>query len=324
MSAAPLLQVRDLVKDYALPGWRPAWLGGQGAVRRVLHAISFDIAAGETLGLVGESGSGKSTTGRAILGLTRASGGSVTLAGRAITGLPERRLRPLRREMQMVFQDPAASLHTQMTIGAILDETLAANHPALTRAERGARIAALIERIGLPPEALGRAPGQFSGGQLQRIAIARALSVEPRLIVADEPVSALDTSVQAQVLNLLRAMQAERGLAMLFIAHDLAVVRQMSQRIAVMYRGHIVELAESGDLVRGPAHPYTRGLLAAIPRSHPAQPRAAVAPAQDGATAAGTGCPYAAQCPMARPLCREQAPRLRQVAPGHQAACHLA
>jgi len=323
MSDEPLLSVRDLVKDYALPGLLPSWLKG-AAKRRVLHGVSFDIPAGRTLGLVGESGSGKSTTGRAIMGLTRASGGSVRLAGRELTGLNARQWRGMRREMQMVFQDPAASLHPQMSIGASLHETLAANHPALTRGDRQERIAALMERIGLPPEMLARAPGQFSGGQLQRIAIARALSVEPRLILADEPVSALDTSVQAQVLNLLRDLQAERGLALLFIAHDLAVVRQMSDRIAVMYHGHIVELADSADLVRRPAHPYTRGLLAAIPRSHPDQPRAHVSAVPMGEAAVSQGCAYAAQCPIATPHCRDEAPAWREVAAGHHAACHLA
>jgi len=317
MTAPPLLAVRGLVKDYAVPGvvpWRRRY-------RRVLHGIDFDLAAGETLGLVGESGSGKSTIGRAILGLAPATAGSIRLDGAELVGLSRRAMRPARRAMQMVWQDPGASLNPLMSIGETLDETILANHPAMPSADRAARAGALMERVGLPAEMLALIPGPFSGGQLQRVAIARALAVQPRLIIADEPVSALDTSVQAQVLNLLRDVQREQRLSLLFIAHDLAVVRQMSARIAVLYRGHMVEIGPSAEIVRAPAHPYTRSLLAAVPGTRRNAARTAAPLAE---AAAWSGCAYAGSCPMAVARCRAEAPELRDLAPGRRAACHLA
>lgn len=315
-----LLAVTGLIKDYRIPSTLP-W---RSRKKRVLHGVDFCLAPGETLGLVGESGSGKSTTGRIVMGLTSASGGSVRLSGRELLGQGEAQWRAARRQIQMVFQDPAAALNPAMDLGATLVETLRAHHRGPSVADLRDKARFLLEQVGLNANMLSRRPSQCSGGQLQRVALARALAVEPELIVADEPVSALDVSVQAQVLNLMRDLQAERGLGMLFIAHDLAVVRQMSRRIAVMFQGRIVESGAAQDVVTNPAHPYTRQLIAAIPPRHPAQRSDDIAlpPADDDN--APSACPYLAQCPMAWPVCRESVPDLRPVASGHMVACHLA
>lgn len=315
-----LLTVSDLVKDYRLPSALP-WRSDK---KRVLHGVDLSLAPGETLGLVGESGSGKSTTGRIVMGLTRGNGGSVRLYGRELLGQGEAQWRVARRHIQMVFQDPAAAFNPAMDLGATLVETLGAHHPGLSAVELRDQARLLLEQVGLNADMLTRRPSQCSGGQLQRVALARALAVGPDLIVADEPVSALDVSVQAQVLNLMRDLQAERGLAMLFIAHDLAVVRQMSQRIAVMFRGRIVESGAAQDVVTNPAHPYTRQLIAAIPPHHPAQRSKETARLPAAGGFAPSACPYLAQCPMAGPVCRDGVPALRPVGSGHMAACHLA
>ncbi len=232
---------------------------------RAVDDVSFSVQAGETVGLVGESGSGKTTIGRAILNLTPATGGSVKFQGREILGLPEREFRPLRRQMQMIFQDPFGSLNPRLTIGAILTEPYEIHFPALSKSERQEKAAELLRRVGLDGKMLGRYPHEFSGGQRQRIGIARALAVEPAFIVCDEPVSALDVSVQAAIVNLLRDLQEELGLAYLFIAHDLAIVEHLSDRVVVLNRGKIVETGTPEEIYRNPQEDYTRTLLAAVP-----------------------------------------------------------
>ena len=325
MSDVPLLAVRDLVKHYRL---REAFLPGQARrVVRALDGVSFDLAAGETLGVVGESGCGKSTLGRAVLMLEPPTSGSVRFDGRPIDGLSHADLRRLRRDMQIVFQDPYGSLNPRMRIREILSEPFEIHGPPAT-GRVAERIDDLLVAVGLGPSHAGRFPHELSGGQRQRVGIARALALDPRLVVCDEPVSALDVSVQAQILNLLKRLQRERGLAYLFIAHGLAAVRHVSDRIAVMYLGRIVELADAASLFARPAHPYTRALLAANPRPDP-RSRSAGVPVE-GETPSPvdppSGCRFHTRCPFAAGLgerCRTQTPALRQIAPGHFAACHL-
>jgi len=316
----PLLQAENLCKTYAAQG---------KAEVRALDQVSFHIDPGETLGLVGESGSGKSTAGRVLLRLIEPSAGRVLFEGREVLSLSKRAFRPYRKAMQMIFQDPGGSMNPAYRIGTVLDETLKAHASDLGGPARRDRAAALLNEVGLGVEALGRRPHELSGGQLQRIAIARALGVQPRLIVADEPVSALDLSVQAQVLNLMQDLKDRLGLAYLFIAHDLAVVKRMSQRVAVLYRGQLVETARSEDLYSRPAHPYTRLLLEAAPNAGgAARPRSktsaiqAVAPLE---TPVALGlCSFLDRCPLRVAACREVRPPVRDIAPGHAVACHQA
>jgi oligopeptide/dipeptide ABC transporter ATP-binding protein len=321
----PLLEVRHLHKHYRLRrGWRA------GSVIRAVDDVSFHLRHGETLGLVGESGCGKTTLGRTILRLVEPTAGEVLFRTPVAQGprteslfdLPAGRLRSLRRHFQMVFQDPYSSLNPRLTIGTTLEEGLRA-HGMGTRAERRERVRGLLERVGLDAQAADRYPHAFSGGQRQRIGIARALAVQPELIVCDEPVSSLDVSVQAQVLNLLLALQREGNLAYLFIAHDLAVVAYMSHRIAVMYQGQIVEMAPSAELHTNPAHPYTRTLLAAIPQAAagPQSSRAISEPPAHSPTI--TGCRFQPRCPEALPHCASEEPPLIQLGGGHQVRCHL-
>jgi peptide/nickel transport system ATP-binding protein len=266
---APLVEVVDVRKRF------PVGAGLFGRARTWVDAVdgvSLAIRAGETLGLVGESGSGKSTLGRLMLRLIEPTAGEVRFAGRSLLDLPARELRALRREMQIVFQDPYGSLNPRMRVAAIIGEGLAI-HRIGTRAERRDRVAELLDLVGLPPEAAGRYPHEFSGGQRQRIGIARALAVRPRFIVADEAVSALDVSIQAQILNLLQDLQRKLGLTLLFIAHDLRVVEHLSDRVAVMHQGRIVELSSRDEIYRNPRHPYTRALLAAVPVPDPRRRR---------------------------------------------------
>jgi oligopeptide transport system ATP-binding protein len=316
-----LIQVEGLTKHFPLRGG--FWGQSRGVVRAV-DGVSFTVRVGETLGLVGESGSGKSTTGRLILRLLEPTGGRVLFDGRDVMALQREELRSVRREMQIVFQDPYGSLNPRMTVGRILLEGLEPRG-LTSRREAEEEVSRLLSLVGLRPSHRDRYPHEFSGGQRQRIGIARALAVNPRFLVADEPVSALDVSIQAQVLNLLLELQQRLGLTVLFIAHDLAVVRHMSDRIAVMYLGKIVELAESQAIYDEPLHPYTRALLAAIPIPDPDRRAGyAAAPGEPASQMAGPqGCVFRSRCPMAADVCGEE-PLLREVSPGHFAACHFA
>ncbi len=313
-----LLEIRDIVRDYALPR---RTLLGRAPRLRVLHGISLDLAAGASLGIVGESGCGKSTLARTVMALERPQSGSVRLAGRELFALGRRELRAARRGIQAIFQDPYGSLDPRHRTGRIIAEPMAALEPETTRHARRARVAAALASVGLPESAAARYPHEFSGGQRQRIAIARALVTRPALIVADEPVSALDVSVQAQVLNLMMELQERLGLAYLFISHDLAVVRCIAPRVAVMYRGRIVERGPTQAVFAAPAHPYTRALVDAVPRPYGGRRRHTTPAAQQDSA---TGCPYIGRCPIAIPLCRETPPPLRTLGNGREAACHLA
>jgi peptide/nickel transport system ATP-binding protein len=323
MSAAPAtLEVRGLRKYFAT---RKGFLSRNAGTVRAVDDISFSIQHGETLGLVGESGCGKSTAGKTILKLIEPSGGTIRLRGQDITGLDKAALRPLRREMQMVFQDPYSSLNPRMTAGEIVAEPLDV-HRIASGAEREDRAASLFARVGLRADQMTDFPHQFSGGQRQRIGIARALAVSPSLIVCDEPVSALDVSIQAQVINLLMDLQDEYRLSYLFIAHDLAVVKHISHRIAVMYLGRIVELAPAADIFATPLHPYTETLLAAVPIPDPRVKRKRqVALAGDVPSPINppSGCHLHTRCPHASERCRLEAPQLRELAPDHWVSCHL-
>ncbi|MCJ2128180.1 ABC transporter ATP-binding protein [Methylobacterium sp. E-045] len=300
---------------------------GRGTVRAV-DGVSFEIYSGETLGLVGESGCGKSTLGRAILRLVDPTRGAIRLGGRDLVGLSARNLRRERARLQMVFQDSGAALDPRWTVGRLIEEPLRI-HGRGSAAERRARVARLLADVGLPADAAGRYPHAFSGGQRQRIGIARALALEPDLVVCDEPVSALDVSVQAQILNLLHDCQVERGVALLFISHDLSVVEYVSDRVAVMYLGRIVEIASREALWRAPTHPYTRRLLAAVPsqerRRHRIERGSGQPDELPSHYAPSAGCNFHPRCPIAVERCRSEPPALRPTAEArHQVACHLA
>jgi len=303
---------------------------GRASDARTITAVddvSFGLATGEMLGLVGESGCGKSTLGRAILRLVPLAAGEIHWQGRRIDDLDRRRFRNLRRELQLVFQDPHASLDPRMTIGESVAEPLRALAPGLSRSQRTERAAALLDEVGLAPELADRYPHQFSGGQLQRAVIARALIVDPRLVVCDEPVSALDMSVQGQIVNLLARIRRERGLASLFISHNLAVVAGLCERVMVMYVGRIVEIAARASLVPAPLHPYTRMLLDAVPRLDAlARRRTATAGRAVNYTtvSAARGCAFAARCPHALGICHAERPVLQPLGQGRLVACHRA
>jgi oligopeptide/dipeptide ABC transporter ATP-binding protein len=320
----PLLEVRNLVKHFTVGG---GVFGGQAVVRAV-DDVSFTIPRGETLGLVGESGCGKTTTGRAILWLDPPTAGQVLFEGRDLATLDEGGLRDMRRRMQVIFQDPYSSLNPRMTVGQMLAEPLAVHRIVREPAARAARVRQLLGRVGLLPQHAARYPHELSGGQRQRVGIARALAMEPSLIVCDEPVSALDVSIQAQIINLLEDLQAELGLAYLFIAHDLAVVRHISDRIAVMYLGRIVEIADRRALYEDPQHPYTRALLAAVPIPDPElearRQRVVLRGEVPSPLAPPSGCVFHPRCPIAIDRCAGEIPPLREVRPGHWAACLLA
>jgi oligopeptide transport system ATP-binding protein len=282
---------------------------------------------GETLGLVGESGCGKSTLGRLFLRLQDPTSGRVYFDGNDITGLTQSALRPFRADMQIIFQDPYSSLNPRMTVQSALAEALRVHGLAGSTSQERDRIAALLERVGLRPEQMRRYPHEFSGGQRQRIGIARALAVEPRFIVADEPVSALDVSIQAQIVNLLSDLQAELGLSFLFIAHDLHVVEHVSRRVAVMYLGRVVELARSGQIYENPRHPYSEALLSAAPEPDPKAHKRRLILQGDVPSPLDppTGCAFHPRCPIAeKGLCDREVPTLRTIEPGHEVACHLA
>ena len=318
-----LLDVRNLVKHFPISG---------GVFSRTVdkvHAVdgvSFTIDAGETLGVVGESGCGKSTTGRCVLRLIEPTSGEVWFEGRNVTALDKRELRALARDMQIIFQDPYASLNPRMTVGAIIGEALTIHRLTKTRAEYEARIVDLLETVGLAADHIRRYPHEFSGGQRQRIGIARALAVSPKLVVCDEAVSALDVSIQAQVINLLEDLQAKFGLTYIFIAHDLSVVEHISHRVAVMYLGRIVEIAPARELYSNPRHPYTEALLSAVPIPDPKVKRERIHLQGDvpSPIRPPPGCHFHTRCPIAQKgLCDVQRPELKTVGEGHQVSCHL-
>ncbi len=322
MNATPLLETRNLVKHFPVKG--PGLFAATRGTVRAVDGVDLAVHPGETVALVGESGCGKTTVARAAALLQRPTTGSVRFAGRELTGLGKRALRPLRRRIQMVFQDPFASLNPRLPVGAIIAEPLVI-HGIGDGAERRQRVARLARSVGLDPGDMDRYPHQFSGGQRQRIAIARALAPEPEMIIADEPVSALDVSIQSQVLNLLKDLQETHGLAFLFISHDLAVVRHFADRVAVMYLGRIVEEAPAEALFADPRHPYTRALIAAAPEigRGKRRPGAALAGDVPSPMAPPPGCAFHPRCPLTAEVCRRTAPRLDAAGAGHAAACHF-
>ena len=317
-----LLEVRNLKVHF------PVQHGVFGAAREFVKAVddvSFHIEAGETLGLVGESGCGKSTLGRAVVRLIEPAAGSVRFEGEDLGGLDGAELRARRRRLQIIFQDPYGSLNPRMTVEDSIGEALDIHRLAPGAAARRKRVLELLQAVGLDPAHARRYPHEFSGGQRQRIGIARALAVEPKLIVCDEPVSALDVSVQAQIINLLQDLQEKHGLAYLFIAHDLAVVGHISRRVMVMYLGKIVEIADAATIIGSPRHPYTQALISAIPVVDPASRRQRILlPGEvPSPIHPPSGCPFHPRCPLAEPGCRNEVPSLRAVASGHHVACHL-
>jgi oligopeptide transport system ATP-binding protein len=327
MSAPPdhdlILEVRNLVKHFHIGGG--GLLGGKPALVKAVDGVSLSIRRGETLGLVGESGCGKTTTGRCILQLERPNSGEVIFEGHDLTRLSESELRPVRRRMQVIFQDPYSSLNPRMTVGQIIGEPLGVHGIVPDRVARAARVKELLGHAGLLAKMAGRYPHELSGGQRQRVGIARALAMEPSLIICDEPVSALDVSIQAQIINLLEELQAEFRLTYLFVAHDLSVVRHISDRVAVMYLGKIAEITDRKSLYEDPQHPYTKALLSAVPIPDPA-----VEAAREHVVLGGevpsplnppSGCVFHPRCPIAIAECRITVPELREVRPEHRAAC---
>jgi oligopeptide transport system ATP-binding protein len=318
----PLLRVSELTKNFEVGGG----LFRKAATVHAVDRVSFEVAPGETLGLVGESGSGKSTTGRCILRLIEPTAGEIWFEGRNVTALAPAAFRSLCRDMQIIFQDPFASLNPRMTIGAIIGEALTIHKLAPSRRAFTDRVVQLLETVGLQADHMRRYPHEFSGGQRQRIGIARALAVEPKLIICDEPVSALDVSIQAQVINLLEDLQGKLGLTYLFIAHDLSVVEHISHRVAVMYLGRIVEIASARDLYLTPLHPYTEALLSAVPVTDPKARRKRMVLQGDIPSPINPprGCHFHTRCPIRKlPLCANEVPPLEEKRSGHFAACHL-
>ncbi len=322
-AAAPLLSVKNLVKHFPIKG---GMFGRSVDKVHAVDGVSFDIQAGETLGVVGESGCGKSTTGRCILRLIEPTSGEVWFEGKDVTAMRSQELRGMARDMQIIFQDPYASLNPRMTVSAIIGEALTIHKLTKTTAEYEARIVSLLETVGLSADHMRRYPHEFSGGQRQRIGIARALAVSPKLIVCDEAVSALDVSIQAQVINLLEDLQSQFGLTYVFIAHDLSVVEHISTRVAVMYLGRIVEIAPANALYTAPKHPYTEALLSAVPIPDPTIKRKRIMLQGDvpSPIRPPPGCHFHTRCPIAQKgLCDVQAPVLKRVGTGHEVACHL-
>jgi oligopeptide transport system ATP-binding protein len=319
--SAPLLEIVGLKKHYEI---RKGILGRVSAKVYAVDGVSFHVDAGETLGLVGESGCGKSTVGKSILKLVEPTAGTIRLAGTAIENLSRSAMRPHRRDMQVVFQDPYSSLSPRLTAGDIVAEPLT-NFGLATGVAARERTAWLFEKVGLRADQMARYPHEFSGGQRQRLGIARALAVQPKLIVADEPVSALDVSVQAQVVNLLMDLQAEFGLSYLFVAHDLAVVEHISHRVAVMYLGKIVEIGDRRTIFTRPLHPYTQALLSAAPTPDPRARKTRIVLSGDVPSPINppSGCRFHTRCPVAEARCRTMEPPILEIAPGHQVACHL-
>ncbi|MBV1695641.1 MAG: dipeptide ABC transporter ATP-binding protein [Hyphomicrobiales bacterium] len=319
MSNAPLIEARGLGKHFPARGG-----GGAGGTVRAVEDLSISIPEGETFALVGESGCGKSTTGRLLLRLIEPTAGQIFYRGEDLATLSPSAMRERRRELQIVFQDPYGSLNPRMSVGEIIAEPLTI-HGIGDRAGRRARVSELLSLVGLAPEHALRFPHEFSGGQRQRIGIARALALEPRFIVCDEPVSALDVSIQAQILTLMQSLQKRLGLTYLFISHNLAVVRQVADRVAVMYLGRIVEEAPTEELFSNPCHPYTQALLSAMPSAHPARSRQRILLKGDVPSpfSPPSGCRFHTRCPIAVDACRTLDPATVEIAPGHGAACHV-
>lgn len=316
------LEVKNVSKKF------PAGKDLFGRANRFVHAvndISFTVNQGETFSLVGESGCGKSTTGRLIDRLLEPDAGEITFRGQRIDQLNQQEMRPLRREIQMIFQDPAGSLNPRMTVGDLIAEPLIIHDPQMSAEERTREVHKLMQVVGISPKNAGRYPHEFSGGQKQRIGIARALSVKPQLIIADEPVSALDVSIQAQVLHLLQRLQEQLDLTYIFISHDLSVVEMISDRIAVMYLGFILELADKEKLFTHPSHPYTQALISAVPIPDPEQKpeRIFLKGEIPSALNLPQGCPFASRCPKCMERCKLERPVLRAIEPGHEVACFL-
>ncbi len=323
----PLLSVQHLCKEFPVE----SGVFGKRFSKRAVHAVndvSFDIYAGETFGLVGESGCGKSTTGRCIMHLTRPTSGKVLFEGKDVSKMSKKELKEMRRNMQFIFQDPYASLNPRMTIGEIVSEPLVIHNAMPDAKEREEYVRGLLDVVGLNPEHINRYPHEFSGGQRQRVGIARAFALKPKLIICDEPVSALDVSIQAQVLNLLNDLQKEYGTAYLFIAHDLSVVQHISDNIGVMYLGNMMEYADWKDLYDRPHHPYTQSLLSAVPVPDPdiqaTRKRIVLAGDPPSPIDAPSGCCFHTRCPMACEKCSQERPEFREVEPGHFCACHFA
>jgi oligopeptide transport system ATP-binding protein len=324
VSRAPLLSVSDLRVHFPVRG---TGLFGRSRVIKAVDGVSFEIAPGETLGVVGESGCGKSTLGRAVLRLIEPSAGRVVWLGEDLAKASHSAMRAHRREMQIVFQDPLTALDPRMTVGEIVGEPLRTFHPELGKAAQRAEVAAMMRKVGLSPQMVNRYPHEFSGGQCQRIGIARAMILRPKLIVCDEPVSALDVSIQAQIVNLLMTLQREFGVALIFISHNLAIVRHISHRILVVYLGKTMELADRDQLYRRPRHPYTQALISAVPLPDPDVERAKRRILLSGDLPSPlnppSGCVFRTRCPHARAICAELEPRIEPAEPGHTLACHL-
>ena len=323
----PILSVRDIKVEFQIKNDK-GWPWAAPRTLKAVNGISFDLHAGETLGVVGESGCGKSTLARALLNLNPANSGRITWMGQEMQGASSEAWMGVRKDIQMIFQDPLASLNPRMTVAQIIAEPLRTHHPELSHDEVMAKVRTIMGRVGLTPQQINRYPHEFSGGQCQRIGIARALILSPKLIVCDEPVSALDVSIQAQIINLLKELQAEFGLALIFIAHDLAVVRHISHRIMVMYLGRAMEFAGKRALYEDPRHPYTQALLSAIPIPDPELERNKVVQLLQGDLPSPmnppSGCVFRTRCPKATPDCANTVPELRAVSAGSQAACLLA
>jgi oligopeptide transport system ATP-binding protein len=323
MPDSALLSVQDLKVHFPIKG---GVLGTTFAHVRAVDGVSFDLKAGETLGIVGESGCGKSTLGRAVLRLIKATEGRVVWAGRDLFGLGAKELRGERRQMQIIFQDPLASLDPRMSVESIIAKPLRIFHPELSRAEVRKRVFETMNQVGLAAGMANRYPHEFSGGQCQRIGIARAIILKPRLIVCDEPVSALDVSIQAQIINLLMELQRELGVSLLFISHNLAVVRHISHRVMVLYLGKVMEIAERDDFYARPLHPYSQALISAVPIADPrlerVRPRVLLQGDIPSPINPPSGCRFRTRCPKATPLCATQEPAMRDFGGGHFAACH--
>jgi oligopeptide transport system ATP-binding protein len=323
VSTEPLLRVKNLVKNFSITG---GLMAREVARVHAVDGVSFDIAHGETLGVVGESGCGKSTTGRCILRLIEPTAGEIWFEGKDVMNMDRAALQAMRRDMQIIFQDPYASLNPRMTVGAIIGEALTIHGLVKSRREMEDKVVDLLETVGLQGFHARRYPHEFSGGQRQRIGIARALAVEPKLIVCDEPVSALDVSIQAQVINLLEDLQEKFSLTYMFIAHDLSVVEHISTRVAVMYLGRVVEIAPARELYTNPLHPYTEALLSAVPIPDPTIKRDRIRLQGDvpNPISPPPGCHFHTRCPIRQlPLCSEVRPELKQTSDGHWVSCHL-